>query len=616
MERRKSLKTFTRPGHFCRVWLPIVVMFCASASLAQSTAGRPNKATRDLRALFAEDWDYRMEQSPEWASRLGDRRWNNRWEDVSLDAIERREKHTQAALASLRRIDRRKLPVAEQLNYDLFERQCEVALEGYRYQGHLLPLNQLEGIQTADDLASALRFETLKDYEDWIVRLHGIPAYLAQTTALMREGMAKRVVQPRITMQRVPAQLDKQIVDTPERSPFYKPFLQFPATISEADRRRLEKSAREIIGTSLIPAYRQFRDFVTVEYLPACFDRVGAWQLPEGEPRYSFLARFFTTTSLSPQEIHGIGLKEVARIRTEMQSVMDRVNFQGTLSEFFRLLRTDPRFFYTKPDELLEGYRALTRRIDPQLVTWFRTLPRMPYGVEPIPDKIAPDTTAAYYRQPAADGSRAGTYFVNLYRPEMRPKWEMMALSLHEAVPGHHLQIALAYELGDLPEFRRYGEYTAYVEGWALYAESLGDGMGLYDDPYAKFGQLTYEMWRAVRLVVDTGIHSLRWDRQQAIDYFRENAAKSELDVVNEVDRYISWPGQALAYKIGELKIRDLRDRARRELGSRFDIRDFHETVLKSGPVPLDILSRNVEEWIATTKASESDTNRDGRRSG
>jgi prolyl oligopeptidase len=563
-----------------------------------------NDAARELHELFTAEWDYRMQQSPTEASQLGDRRWNDRWPDLSLDAIRKRQDHYVATLARLARINRATLSPQDQLNYDLFKREYDETVEAFKYQLYLLPLNQREGIQFADDLSTSLRFETVKDYEDWIGRLRGFPAYMDQTIELMRAGIRERVVWPKAVMQRVPAQIDKQLTTDPQASPFYKPFKSFPDSIPASERTRLMDAARAAITSNVIPAYQKFKDFFVRDYLPASYDQVGAWQMPQGKEMYAFLARRYTTTHLTPEEIHLKGLSEVKRIRAEMQAVMDRVGFKGTLQEFFKFLRTDKRFYYQTPEELYEAYQAMAKSIDPKLVKVFKTLPRMPYGVEPIPAAIAPDTTTAYYRQPAADGSRAGTYFVNLYKPESRPKYEMMALSLHESVPGHHLQIALAFELGEMPNFRRYGGYTAFVEGWGLYAESLGDDMGLYDDPYAKFGQLTYEMWRAVRLVVDTGMHYMKWDRQRAIDFFMDNAAKSEQDIVNEIDRYISDPGQALAYKIGQLKIKELRERAARELGDRFDLREFHDVVLLSGAVPLDVLERNVNEWIEKKKQS------------
>jgi uncharacterized protein (DUF885 family) len=578
----------------------------AGAQTQSRTGGdmtNANTAAQALHKLFDDEWEWTMRENPTFASTLGDRRYNDRWEDASLESVERQHRHRLETLKRLEAIPRAQLSPADQLNYDLFKRDLANDIEGHKFKLYLLPVNQRGGIQTVDELAELLRFQTVKDYEDWIARMRALPAYVDQTIALMREGVREHMLWPKVVEQRVAAQIDKQLVSRPEESTFYKPFKQFPADIPEAERARLAGAAREAIAQSVVPAYRRLKDYFTKEYLPASFERVGVWQWPNGAEAYAFLARRYTTTDMTPEQIHEKGLEEVARIRAEMQKVMEQVGFRGSLKDFFKKLRTDGQFYYKTPEDLLEAYRATAKRIDPNLVKVFKTLPRQPYGVTPIPEAVAPDTTTAYYQPGAADGSRPGYYYVNLYKPETRPKWEMMALSLHESVPGHHLQIARAMELGEIPKFRRYGGgYTAFVEGWGLYAESLGEDMGLYDDPYSKFGQLTYEMWRAVRLVVDTGMHYYKWDRQKAIDYFLENAAKTELDVTNEIDRYITDPGQALAYKIGQLKIKELRARARSELGERFDLREFHDVVLGSGAVPLDVLERNVDEWIEKQK--------------
>ena len=579
-----------------RTW-PLVLVLLTFPVIGR-TAPRPN-ATKALHDLFTAAWDRQMQEDPEHASELGDRRWNDRWMDRSPEAYARRDQNNHAILATLAKIDRKQLSKADQLNYDLFQKRYADRIEQYKVRWFLMTFNQREGPQTSDDLSSSLRFETVKDYEDWLARLRAVPTALDQFAALLREGIKERMVHPKVIMERIPAQIDKQIVSDPTQSGFYKPFKSFPSAISQADQQRLQQDAREAVEKQVVPAFAKFKQFFVSEYLPACYDKVGAWQLPHGGELYAQMIRHYTTTNETPEEVHEIGLKEVARINTEMDRVMQQTGFKGSRDEFFKFLRTDPQFFYKTPEELFVAYKALAKTIDPNLVKVFRTLPREPYGVEAIPASFAPDTTAAYYRPGAADGSRAGTYFVNLYKPDARPKWEMMALSLHESVPGHHLQIARAHELGEMPKFRRFGEYTAYVEGWGLYAESLGEDMGLYSDPYSKFGQLSYEMWRAVRLVVDTGIHVKHWTREQAIKYFMENCPKHELDITNEIDRYIAWPGQALAYKTGELKIKELRARAQEKLGAKFDLKDFHDEVLGSGPLPLDILERNVGEWIA-----------------
>ncbi|MEZ5429502.1 MAG: DUF885 domain-containing protein [Pyrinomonadaceae bacterium] len=561
-----------------------------------------NEATRELYDLFDSEWQINLGENPTFASFLGIKSYNDRWGDRSLEAIEKRHRRRIGTLEKLKKIDRSALSVADRLNYDLFRKNYEEDIEAHRFKSYLLPINQQGGIQTQDDLANFIRFETVRDYQDWIARMDAFPVFMDQTLTLLKEGKKAKILLARAVLERVPAQIDKQIAERPEESPFYAPFKNMAGGIPEAEQNRLRDRARASIAENVIPSYRKLKDYFTKEYLPATYPEAGIWQRPDGREYYEFLARSYTTTDLTPQQIHDRGLAEVKRIRAEMERIKEQVGFKGGLPEFFNYLRTDPKFFYRTPEELLRAYRAIAKRIDPELVRVFRTLPRTPYGVIPIPDNIAPDTTTAYYNGPAADGSRPGYYYVNLYKPETRPKWEMMALSIHEAVPGHHLQIALQQELGPLPNFRKFGGYTAFVEGWGLYSESLGEDLGLYEDPYDKFGQLTYEMWRAVRLVVDTGIHYFKWDRQKAIDYFKANAAKTDQDIVNEIDRYISDPGQALAYKIGELKIKELRARSKRELGDKFDIKDFHDVVLLSGAVPLDILERNVDEYIAEKK--------------
>jgi uncharacterized protein (DUF885 family) len=583
-----------------RAW-PLVLVLLTLPTVGR--AASKSNVTKALHDLFSSAWDQEMQERPEEASELGDRRWTDRWTDRSPEAFARRDQNNHAILAKLAKIDRAQLSKTDQLNYDLFQKRCADRIEQYKVRWFLMTFNQREGPQTSDDLGSSLRFETVKDYEDWLARLRPGPTALAQFNAQLEDGINDRKVHPRVIMERIPAQIDKQIVSDPTQSGFYKPFKSFPSAISQADQQRLQQEARKAVELQVVPAFTKFKQFFVSEYLPACYDQVGAWQLPHGEELYAQMIRHYTTTNETPEEVHQIGLKEVARINVEMDRVMQQTGFKGSRAEFFKFLRTDPQFFYKTPEDLFEAYKAVAKTVDPNLVKVFRTLPREPYGVEAIPMSFAPDTTAAYYRQGAADGSRAGTYFLNLYKPDARPKWEMTALTLHESVPGHHLQIARAHELGEMPNFRRYGEYTAYVEGWGLYAESLGEDMGLYGDPYSKFGQLSYEMWRAVRLVVDTGIHVKHWTRDQAIKYFMENCPKHELDITNEIDRYIAWPGQSLAYKTGELKIKELRARAREKLGTMFDLKEFHDVVLGSGPLPLDILEKNVDEWIAKQAA-------------
>jgi len=571
----------------------------AALAILPARAQQGSQRNAPLHALFAEEWERSLRESPENASYNGDRRYNDRWTDASLDAIAAREAGDRSALERLEAIDRATLSATDQLDYDTFHWQLQHSVERQKFREYLLPIGHQGGPQTIDGIAEVLPFATIEDYEDWLKRLQALPVVVAQVMLLMDEGVKAGNLPPRVLMQRVPAQIAAQVVDQPEKSGFYKPFLKMPEGIADAQRARLQAEAGRIITSDVVPAYRRLQAYFNDEYLPRTRDSIAASDLPDGKAYYDFLAGYYTTTDLSADEIHDIGLKEVARIRAEMEKVRTSTGFHGSLDEFFTFLRTDPRFFHKTPEALLNAYRALSKRIDPELVKVFKTIPRLPYGVRPIPDAIAPDTTTAYYQPGASDGTRPGYYYVNLYKPEMRPTWEMMPLSLHEAVPGHHFQFARGLELPDAPMFRRTAYFVAYSEGWGLYAEQLGFEMGLYDDPYDHFGQLTYEMWRAVRLVVDTGMHAKGWSRERAIAYFKDNAPKTDQDIVNEVDRYIAWPAQALAYKVGQLKISALRAKAQRELGAKFDLRAFNDTVLETGSVPLDTLERHVDAWIA-----------------
>jgi uncharacterized protein (DUF885 family) len=570
------------------------------------TQGALADAGEDFHALLDEAWEWYLEQNPMIASRAGDRRYNTEWGDRSLEGIEAQHLQRRGFLNRAYAIDPASLSVADRLNHELFRRDLQRRVDEHRFAGYLMPFSQRGGVQNLDSQANYLRFETVKDYEDWLARLDKIDTVIDQTIEVANRGIEKGIVLPRILMERIPAQIDAQLVENGADSPFYRTFETMPDSIAAKEQERLRAAATETIEDTVVPAYRKLARYFDETYLPATRETVGLSSLPNGSAWYEFLARRFTTTAMTPDEIHRTGLEEVKRIRGEMQQIIDELEFEGGFKEFLEFLRTDPQFYFDNPDDLYEAYLATSKRIDPELVKLFGTLPRMPYGVKPIPDAIAPDTTTAYYSRPAADGSRAGIYWVNLYKPEVRPKYEIEVLSVHEAMPGHHLQLAIQQELGDMPNFRRYSGFTAFVEGWGLYSESLGYDLGLYKDPYSRFGALTYDMWRAVRLVVDTGIHYKGWSRQQAIDFFKDNAAKTEHDIVNEIDRYIVMPGQALAYKIGQLKILELRAQAEAALGDDFDVREFHDVLLGAGALPLDVLQRRMDEWLGEQLASRS----------
>ncbi len=559
--------------------------------------------TGAFRKLVADEWAWQLREHPEFATYTGAPGGNDRWSDMSRGAIEARKAHARELLEKVRAIDRAQLDPADRMNYDLFRKNAEDAVEGQRFPGDLLPVNQLTGVQ--QELAQTLvnaPARTVKDYEDLVARIAASGARIDQETALMQWGLEMDLTPPAISIRDVPGQVQGQIVDDPTQSPMLAPFAQMPDSIPAADRERLTTAAKKAYTENARPAFQRLHAFLVNDYLPKARETIALSALPDGEAWYAYNVRTTTTTDLAPKQIHELGLSEVKRIRALMDAVIVESGFQGNFVEFCDMLRVDPRFYFTDKEALLSAYRDVAKRIDPELPKLFGKLPRLPYGVLPVPEYAEQSQTTAYYMPGSPQAGRPGNFFANTYKLETRPKWEMESLTAHEAVPGHHLQIALAQELEGVPEFRRWSGPTAFVEGWGLYAESLGGEIGLYKDPYSKFGQLTYEIWRAIRLVVDTGMHSMGWSRQQAIDYFAANTGGHLHDITVEVDRYIVWPGQALAYKIGELKFKELRARAQAALGESFDLRRFHDACLENGAIPLDVLDTRIGDWVESQK--------------
>jgi uncharacterized protein (DUF885 family) len=593
---------------------PAIVAALIPAS-AVSQPARGDSAR--VHALFAEVWAFELREDPLFATDVGEHRYDDRLPSVTPEDEARRARARRAFLDQLRAIDRTRLAAQDRVSYDMLARQLQGRVEDFGFGGYQIPITVDEGFHIAlAQLPDRAPLATTKDYENYIARLRATPTYVRQQIANMRVGMKRGFTMPRITLEGYEVTIASHVVDDPAKSVFDRPFARFPTTVPEGDRARLRDAGRAAITGAVVPAYREFLEFMTKEYIPGARTTLGASAMPDGRAYYRHTIRSFTTLDIAPEEVHRIGLAEVTRIRAEMDSVMRQTGFTGDFAAFLEFLRTDPRFYAKTPDELLKEAAWIAKRMDGQLPSLFRKLPRLPYGIQPVPPHLAPKYTGGRYVSAPFGSTQPGYYWVNTYALETRPLYILEALTLHEAVPGHHLQIALAQEQEGLPDFRRHAYISAFGEGWGLYSERLGLEAGFYTDPYRNFGRLTYEMWRACRLVVDTGIHDMGWTRDQAMEFLGSNTALSRHEVKTETDRYISWPGQALAYKLGELKIRELRGRAERALGPRFDVREFHDVVLRNGVVPLSVLEEQVDAYIAAARSSRDARTAAPRRSG
>lgn len=571
-----------------------------AATKAARAASAEAQRLRDITEAYYEQY---LQLNPLTATAQGDHRYDDRFGDYVSErwmadwlAIE------QEALEKLRAIDPARLTGEDLLTYESFRYGREIAIEGFRYPSELLPVNQFGGLHTYFAVlgsgAGAHPFKTAQDYDHFLARMDGFVAWVDQSIANMRSGAERGLVQPRVIVERMIPQLAALAVSDPKQSVFWQLITQFPAAVKPADRERLSKAYADKLATKVLPAYQRLHDFLKDEYLAQARPTIAWSELGNGAEWYAYLVRYHTTTSMTPEEVHELGLREVARIRGEMERIKSQLGYKGDLRSFFDALRADPNLYFTDSAELIAGYQAIRERVDAGMPLLFARSPKAGFEIRPVEAFRAASEAAGSYSSGSPDGKRPGVFYVNTYDLPSRPKYAMEALYLHEAIPGHHYQGSIAQEATDMPRYRRFAYDTAYGEGWALYAESLGRDLGLYTDPYAQFGALSAEMWRAVRLVVDTGMHAKGGTREQAMDYFRANTALGEADIQAEVERYIAWPGQALAYKVGQLKILELRRRAQEKLGPRFDIRAFHAQVVDSGSLPLAVLEKKIERWI------------------
>jgi uncharacterized protein (DUF885 family) len=578
-----------------------------AAGPAGAQAARPARA-EELAALYAEYWEEHLQLEPIQATLIGDPRYNDRLPNsLSPEHREREREHHRRYLERARAIGPDGLSDQDRLSYEIFVRDRATDLEGFEYPQHLVPVNQFNNVANLVAMFGSgtgpQPFQTVADYEAWVRRAGQVPVLFRQAIANMREGVKRGIVQPRVLMEKVLPQLDQHIVARAQDSTLWGPIRGFPAGFSAADRARLTAEYTALIEKTLVPAYRELRAFIADEYLPACRKTVGLGALPGGAAWYAYRVRDVTTTDLTPEQIHRIGLAEVDRIHGEMKALTRQLGFRGTLKQYFQSLKKDPAMYYRSEAELLGAYRGFRRTVEPLLPRLFEIRPKADFEIRPVEPFRAASAAGGQYQAPSEDGSRLGIFYVNTFDLKARPRWALESLYLHEATPGHHFQIAIQRELESLPRFRRFSGQTAYNEGWGLYAESLGKELGVYKDPAMYFGALEGELWRAIRLVTDTGIHAKGWSRQKVLDYMYSNSAIEATRAIAEAERFMAVPGQALAYKIGQLKIRELRSRAEKELGSRFDVRAFHTEVLKDGSVPLSILEAKIDRWIAERKS-------------